>query len=301
VPGPSAFRRDRAFQPPGALRPGDDGSWSAFAGRRSRWGDRLRIARRVLLIVLWTLPCMAVQAILVALPGRLDRRFARLYWAGMCRLMSLSRRVLGTPAHRTAGGRPVVFVSTHSSWLDILVLGATLEASFIAKAEIGSWPLVNLIAGLGRTVYVRRTRASTAREALAMRDRLARGDSLILFPEGTTSDGAHVLPFRSAFLSVAEYPVAPGARTPIVQPVSLVYDRHAGLPLGRASRTRFAWIGDQDILSSFLAIATERGLRATVLLHEPLDPARFASRKDLTAATWRIAAEGSATLRQNRL
>jgi 1-acyl-sn-glycerol-3-phosphate acyltransferase len=109
-----------------------------------------------------------------------------------------------------------------------------------------------------------------------------------------------VLPFRSAFLSVAELPVSPDGKTAIVQPVSIVYDRLAGLPTGRASRPIFAWYGDMDLASHFWRLAQERGLRATILLHTPLDPANFPSRKALTEAVWTAAADGAATLRQNR-
>jgi len=278
----------------------DDGSWSEFVRPGSEPMRKLRVVRRLVLIVLWTLPLMPVQAVLLLLPGRLNAGFARIYWGVMCRIMSMRVRAIGQPAARTADGRPIVYVSTHSSWLDVPVLGALLQASFIAKEEVGSWPVVKWIAWLGGTVYVRRVRTSTARERDEMRARLAGGDSLILFPEGTTSDGSHVLPFRSAFLSIAEVPVTVDGRTPIVQPVSLVYDRLAGLPTGRASRTIFAWIGDQDLASHFCRLGAERGMRATVLFHTPLDPATFPSRKALTRALWQITADGAATLRQNR-
>lgn len=267
--------------------------------RRKRLG-KVRIAWRLLLILGWTLPCIPVQIALLLLPGRGDAWFSRIYWSGMCRILRMHIRVIGQPASRGADGRPVVYTSTHSSWLDVPALGAKLGASFIAKEEIGKWPVISWVAGLGRTVYVRRKRSSTARERDEMRARLAAGDSLILFPEGTTSDGSRVLPFRSAFLSIAEVPVLKDGRTAIVQPVSLVYDRIAGLPAGRANRSVFAWVGDQDLASHFSRLVQERGLRATVLFHAPLDPTLFSSRKELTEAIWQIAADGAATLRQNR-
>ena len=133
-----------------------------------------------------------------------------------------------------------------------------------------------------------------------MRSRLASGDNLILFPEGTTSDGSRVLPFRSAFLSIAELPVTDDGRPPLVQPVSVVYDRLAGLPTGRANRPLFAWYGDMDLFSHFWRLTQQCGLRVTVVLHTPLDPRDFPSRKALAAATWEATAGGAATLRQNR-
>src|SRR5208282_50528 len=136
---------------------------------------------------------------------------------------------------------------------------------------------------------------ATVNERDSMRGRLAAGDSLILFPEGTTSDGSRVMPFRSTFFAIAE-----GDRPPLIQPVSVAYDRLGGLPTGRACRPLFAWYGDMDIASHFWRLAQYRGLRATVLLHAPLDPALFPDRKTLSRAVWATVADGAATLRQNR-
>ena len=276
-------------------------AWGGLPSR-SRVLRRARAVRRGVGVLVWTLLSLPVQAVLTCLPGRPRVVFARLYWRTMCWLIGLKVRVVGSRASGSGNhpGRPVVFVSNHSSWLDILVLGGQLDGCFIAKEDVEGWPVVNLVARLGRTVYVRRKRASTGRERDDMRGRLLAGDNLILFPEGTTSDGSRVMPFRSAFLSAVEAPVTADGRHALVQPVSVVYDRLGGLPTGRASRPVFAWYGDMDLGSHFWRLAQNRGLRATVLLHAPLDPARFASRKALSQAAWAAAAQGAATLRQNR-
>ena len=271
--------------------------WPAGAGRR--FMRRARAIRRGLTVLLWTLIAMAVQGVCMVLPGRPKVVFARIYWSTFCLLLGLRVRVIGRSAAATApGSRRVVFASNHSSWLDIAVLGGRLEGCFVAKADVARWPLVSTIAHLGRSVFITRKRGSTGQERDAMRERLAGGDNLILFPEGTTSDGSRVLPFRSAFFAIAE--VQPGETPPLIQPVSVVYDRLAGLPTGRATRPLFAWYGDMDIASHFWRLAQHRGLRGTVLLHAPLDPARFADRKALAQAAWHAVADGAATLRQNR-
>ncbi len=254
----------------------------------------LRVARRFIGVLLWTLPCMAIQAVCLALPGRPKVAFARCYWSVVTRLLGLRVRVIGSPA-KMANGRPVVFVSNHSSWLDVPVLGGRIEACFVSKDEIGGWPVVGTVARLGRTVFVSRHRHATGRERDALRERLAAGDNLLLFPEGTTSDGSRVLPFRSSFFAIAE-----GADPPLIQPVSVVYDRLGGLPTGRASRPVFAWYGDMDLAPHFWHFAQQRGLRVTILLHPPLDPTRFASRKALSQAVWQAVADGASLLRQNR-
>jgi lyso-ornithine lipid O-acyltransferase len=255
---------------------------------------RLRAVRRGACVLLWTLLCMPIQALCLLLPGRPKVTFARLYWWAVSRLLGLRVRVIGALATK-AGNRPVVFVSNHSSWLDIPVLGGTLDACFVSKDDVARWPVVNLIARLGRTVFVSRQRGATVRERDAMVGRLAAGESLLLFPEGTSSDGSRVQPFRSSFFAIAE-----GADPPLIQPVSVVYDRLGGLPTGRSSRPVFAWYGSMELVSHYAQFAQHSGLRVTILLHAPIDPARFASRKALSHAVWQIVADGAARLRQNR-
>ncbi len=282
---------------------------------------RVRVIRRGISALLWTLPAMLAQAVCLLLPGRAKIVFARVFWAVFTRLIGIHVRVVGAPVGQARGGRgggtgrrdvgrqaigakhkrPVVYVSNHSSWVDVPVLGGLLEGRFIAKSDVLRWPLISSVARLGRTVFVSRIRGSTGKERDAMRAVLAGGDSLILFPEGTSSDGSRVLPFRSAFFALAE--AAPGedaVALPLIQPVSVVYDRLSGLPAGRASRPVFAWYGDMDIASHFWRMGQYTGLQATVLLHAPLDPAQFADRKALAQAVWQVVADGASTLRQNR-
>jgi len=290
-------RRPAGRSAPLALQAGDGTDWIR---PRLSLLRRLRPVTKLLLVLPWTMVCGVVQTLMLLLPVGSKTMVPRLYWRGMCAILDIRVRLVGAVAHATADRRPVVYVSNHSSWLDVLVLGAQLDACFTAKEEVGRWPVIRTIARLGRTVYVRRQRNSTARERDEMRDRLAAGDNLILFPEGTTSDGARVLAFRSAFLSIAELPVTAAGKPPIVQPISLVYDRLSGLPMGRATRPYLAWFGDMDIASHYWQLAQRGGMRASVLMHAPLDPRDFPNRKALAQAIWRASADGAAALRQNR-
>lgn len=270
----------------------------------------VRAARRLLGVAIWTMIAIPIQAVLLLLPGRGKIAFARMYWSVNCRLIGLHVRVIGAPAHGgrgldpagggTDGGaaarsRPVVFVSNHSSWLDILALGGCLHACFVSKGDVARWAVVGTVARLGRTVFVSRQRAATVRERDDMRARLGAGDNLVLFPEGTSSDGSRVMPFRSSFFAVAE-----GDAPPLIQPVSVVYDRLGGLPAGRSTRPVFAWYGDMDLAPHAWRLLQWGGLRVTILLHPAVDPVGWPSRKALSLAVWRTVADGAATLRQNR-
>lgn len=261
---------------------------------------RIRVVRRGLAVLLWTMPAMLIQALCLILPGSAKVMFAKFYWAIFTWIIGIRVRVVGTPLV-TKDGRRVVYVSNHSSWIDIPVVGGILPGLFVAKGDVGRWPVIGTIARLGRTVFVTRSRTSTGKERDNMRAVLAGGDNLVLFPEGTSSDGSRVLPFRTAFFSIAEAKAGEDRSTlPLIQPVSVVYDRLGGLPAGRASRPVFAWYGDMDIASHFWRLTQHVGLRATVLLHAPVDPAWFDDRKALSQAVWQIVADGASTLRQNR-
>ena len=264
-------------------------AWNDVLGHERDPGGRLRAARRLAGVVLFTLVCLVIQAVLIRLPGRAKNRFGRFYHRTLCRLIGLKLRVIGVASE----ARPTLYVSNHSSWLDVLVLGAMLDARFVSKSEVENWPLIGWVAKLGRTVFVSRSRGRTGGEAHDMRLRLAGGDSLILFPEGTTSDGARVLPFRSSFFAVA------GAAT-AVQPVTVVYDRLGGLPVGRRDRPLFAWYGDMETGSHAWRLLRRTGTRATLVLHAPFAPGEAPDRKALAARVGRTVTDAAAALRQNR-
>jgi len=262
--------------------------WNDVLGERPV-GGRLRASRRIFTAILFTLFCIPVQAVLIQLPGPAKNSFARFYHRSLCWLIGLELRVIGTPCQKAR----TLYVSNHSSWLDILVLGATLDARFVSKAEVASWPLIGWVAKLGRSVFVSRSRGRTGGEVQDLRSRIEAGDSIILFPEGTTSDGARVLPFRSSFLSVADAAAQ-------IQPLALVYDRLGGLPVGRRDRPLFAWYGDMETGSHAWKLLRRTGTRVTVVLDESFAPDALPDRKALAALLSRSITETAATLRQNR-
>ncbi len=258
---------------------------------------QLRAVRRIAGVLLFVFPALGVQAILLRLPGRQKVTFAAFFWHAIARLLGLHVRVIGRPLRQqgSAPGRPIIYVCNHSSWLDIPAVGGIIYGRFVAKDDVAGWPIISLVARLGRTVFVTRNRQGTLRERDEMQDVLEAGDDLILFPEGTSSDGSRVLPFRSAFFAAAY-----GSSKPVIQPVSVVYDRLAGLPVSHASRDVFAWYGDMSLAPHAWQVAQWGGKRATLLFHAPLDPADFPNRKVLAQTAWQAVADGAAALRQNR-
>ncbi len=253
----------------------------------------LRMITRLILVLFWTLALLPIQLVLINRAGEAKERLPMTYWSGVARLLGLKLAVTGTIAHDPARpNRPILFVANHTSWVDIIALGAVLPGCFIAKGDVAKWPGISLIARAGRTIFVSRARGNTGRERTALESRLDEGDNLILFPEGTTSDGARTLQFRSSFLALADRDIAP-----LIQPVTIVYDQLDGLPICRRNRPLIAWYGDMDIASHYARLG-RHSLRARIILSPPL-PASL-GRKTLATPLESTIASRAAALGQQR-
>ena len=197
---------------------------------------------RAALYVSWTLACLPVQFVLMAAGRKARHAFPQFYHRTVLQLIGLRLDVRGSPCRR----RPCLYVCNHTSYLDIPVLGALIRGSFVAKAEVNDWPFFGLLARLQRTVFVDRRRSQVGRHMDAVGERLDAREQLILFPEGTTSDGNRILPFKSALFASAQQKV--NGKDVTVQPVSVAYARFSNLPMDREMRPFYAWYGDMDLL-----------------------------------------------------
>ena len=253
-------------------------------------GSPLRAAIRLVMFLGWTVLLLPLQALAVVFDRKAARRIPVFYHRNCCRLLGFRVATRGT----ISPARPTLFVCNHSSYLDITILGSLVEGSFVSKAEVARWPLFGTLARLQRTVFIDRRSTQAANHADEIGTRLAAGDNLFLFPEGTSSDGNRVLPFRSALFSVAQHEVdgAPLA----VQPVSIAYTRLDGIPLGRALRPLYTWFGDMDLGAHMWTMLGLGRLTVEVQFHEPVTFAQFGSRKALAAHTYGAVANGLAAL-----
>ena len=226
----------------------------------------------------WFRVARLVLALLIHVPlhylfrlVRLPSPWPRLFLASAARIAGAKVKRVGTPLKRD-----VFYVSNHLSWIDILALGGASGTAFVAKAEIGASPLVGWLAGLNRTVYVKReNRMGVAEQINQLRDALAETWAVTIFPEGTTTDGKSLLPFKTPMLRVLE-PPPPGV---MVQPVVLDY--------GAASED-IAWIGQERGLNNAKRVlARSKRFRLRVHFLEPFDPRDFPGRKAIAAESRR--------------
>lgn len=247
---------------------------------------RVAASCRVFFFLAWTTLAIPLQMLALAV-GRGRYLVPPLYHRVCAAIVGLKIETRGD----RCGDRPVLYVANHCSYLDITILGALIPGSFVAKSEVSGWPLFGFLAKLQQTVFIeRRNRASAGKQADDLRSRLESGDNLILFPEGTSSDGNRTLPFKTALFAVAGLKI--DDKPLMVQPVSITATRLDGVPMGLIDRPLYAWYGDMD-LAPHLWQAFGAGLMTVeVEFHPPVSMENFASRKALADHCWRAVAGG---------
>lgn len=248
------------------------------------------------IFLIWTMLLIPVQMLLIRLRSPLMRSLPYFYHRTVAWLLRVQVRKVGEPS----AAAPTLFVSNHISWLDIVVLSAAMpNVSFIAKQEVATWPFFGTLARLQRTVFVEREkRHRTAEHRDEMIERLSNGDSLILFPEGTSSDGLRIHNFKSAFFAAAERPI--GNKQLTVQPVSLGYARLNYMPVGRRWMPLFAWVGDEDLVPHLWRFLKAGPCEAVVEFHQPATIDQFNSRKGLAAWCHQRVLEGLSDINAGR-
>ncbi|MCP4330475.1 MAG: 1-acyl-sn-glycerol-3-phosphate acyltransferase [Alphaproteobacteria bacterium] len=229
-----------------------------------------------------------IQLVAMALNLPLKKKVPFFYHGMVCRILGIRRIVRG----RMSTVRPTLFVSNHSSYMDIEVLGAVINGSFVAKSEVADWPVFGTLAKLQNTVFVERRPRQVGAQREVMAARIAVKENLILFPEGTSNDGNRTLPFKSALFSVAE--LEHEGQPITVQPVSIAYTHLDGIPLGRDLRPLVAWYGDMDLAPHLWTLVGLGRLTVRIIFHEPVTMADFSSRKAMAEYCYRVVAGGVA-------
>ena len=260
---------------------------------------RWRACAVLLGFALLTLPLMPVQALLLRTSQRGARVFPHWYHRQLCRLLGIRLHIEGAIER----DRPVLVVANHSSWLDIPVLSAVAPVSFIAKKEVGGWPFVSQLARLQRSVFIDRTRrTAVAGTTSEMARRLRSGDALVLFAEGTSTDGNRVLPLRTSLFGA----VMPGdgnempPSRAVVQSCAIVFGHLHGLPLDRAGRSLVGWYGDMEIGRHAWELLKAGPLDVSIRIGAPVPLSTFARRKELARHTENQLRESVVRLLRNK-
>jgi 1-acyl-sn-glycerol-3-phosphate acyltransferase len=252
----------------------------------------MAFVRAVLFLTITIMGLIAVTPlVLLGIETAPIRRF---YFRVIAKVMGFRVLVRGAPA----SARPLLLVSNHISYLDVVAIGTVAKGEFISRADVADWPFFGWMAKAGRTVFIDRRRSSTSNARDQIQDRLGRGGTLIMFPESTSGDGNRVLPFKSALFTVAEKTVA--GKPVTVQPVSIAYTRLNGLPIGFGWRAFYAWYGDMTLAPHLWQVLKLGETTVELAFHEAFSADQFQGRKALAAHCERVAGRGFAQLLAGR-
>ena len=198
----------------------------------------------LVVVSLVLIPC---QLVAMATGWRKAMRVLPWWWQkAAVWLLGVRVHVHGEPSD----ARPLLITANHVSWLDISVIGSIMPLSYIAKSEVAGWPIFGILAKLQRTVFVDRARrAKTGEAAGEIAERMKTGDVMVLFAEGTSSNGTHVLPFKSSLVGGAAKAIEAAKGRATIQPLAINYTHLDGLPIGRFYKTQVAWYGDMEMAS----------------------------------------------------
>lgn len=243
---------------------------TAITAPRIGLAESLRIQGRIALILLTVLAGVPLHYLCRAFTRHSP--MPRLALKAIARIIGARVRVVGTPLRRD-----VFLLANHVSWLDIPALAGATGTAFVAKAEVSAVPVVGWLARLNHTVFVQReARLGVAAQINALREALDGNHAVAIFPEGTTTDGQSLLPFKTAMLKVLEpSPALSGSMGVMVQPVLVDYG---------ALAPRIAWVGDEPGLANVLRVLARPGsFPLTIRFLEPFSPEGHVGRKAIAA------------------
>jgi 1-acyl-sn-glycerol-3-phosphate acyltransferase len=251
----------------------------------------VRLARRLIRLSLYlpfTLAAMPVQVVLLLTSRRLATQFPVTYHRICMLIFGIEVEVWG----EVTNSRPLLLVSNHVSYLDIPIMGSIVPSCFVAKREVAAWPFFGWLAKLQRTVFVSRRNADVHQQNNSVMARFKAGEVLVVFPEGTNTDGNHLVPFRpSVFEAAKEFGDL------AVQPVSINCVLLDGVSAGRAGRQIYSWYGpENDLFSHLWHFMGYGSTKVVVEFHPPLDPKAFENRKELAKAAENAVVEGLSRL-----
>ena len=278
--------------------------------------SHIRATIKIILISLWLLLCLIPGVFTYHLSRKSHDYMIRLFFSGALKIMSIR---VGQNGVSKITDDSVMYVSNHTSYLDILVLGSKMSVRFTPKIEISKWPIINFLVKMSLPVYIKRDVSKSLEQKNTIKEIVRGGDSVVLFPESTTNDGSKVLPFKSALFSVLEpdksevkklenkakssmssmsSEVASDDRI-AVQPISIVYTHINGEPANPKNLDKVAWYGDMKFLPHFWNLLRARGARVKLMYHSGQYYENFGSRKALSKYCEEVITKGVDEIRNS--
>lgn len=242
---------------------------------------------KLVAFLLWCTVMVPIQMIIMLFRGTKPAYTTPWLWhKGLCRILGLKVVIEGTPCT----DRQVIFISNHLSYLDIPVIGSTLKASFVAKGEVAQWPVFGFLSTLQQTAFISRSRTTLGNDKNNLETMLKDGRSMIIFPEGTSTDGRSVVPFKSSLFSIA---LADNSTDVWLQPMTIsIVSVNGEIPDEQSVRDLYAWYGDMTLWPHLSAFSKIPGAMIRITFHVPLRARAVNDRKLLAQLCHQAVAQG---------
>lgn len=236
-----------------------------------------KAAFRLFLFVIWLCIALLTQTIFLRLNLPIKKTWPKVLHRVFAYILGIEVVIRGKIYKK----HPCLYVANHSSYADIFVLGGFVKGSFIAKKEIASWPIFGYLTSLQESIFVERKREHAAKQSEEVKKRLLEGDNLMVFPEGTSSDGNGVLPFKSSLFALVQ-----NVEGLAIQPISISYVQIDGIPMGTTMRPLVAWYGDMTLLPHLWKLLGLGKIKAIIDFNQPLiHELKTMGRKEIAAVT----------------
>ncbi len=221
-----------------------------------------------MLLIICLLP---FQIFFISVKSKLRYLLPKTFHKKLLSILGVHLNVQGEPANR----KPLFFVGNHISYLDIVILGSVYPICFIAKEEIRKWFLFGFLAKLQNSIFINRKNFKTLETIKKINKEIGKSFAIVLFPEGTTSNGKDILDFKTSLFSLFE-------RDSILalQNFSLCYTHINGLPIDNRNRPLVSWYGDMNMLNHLKNLIKLKSIRAKLVIH-PLMKTKGLNRKEI--------------------
>ena len=236
--------------------------------------DKVTFYFKFFIFVFLTIFLIFLKTFLQFVSKRASQKIVQIFHKLLLWLININVEVVGKSDLNNV---PKLYVSNHLSYLDIPVLGSIVKGRFIAKEEISKWPVIGYLSKVGNTIFINRNLRFLKTNKSIIFDYISRGDNVILFPEGTTSDGIRVIRFKSSLLTSLE------KKNILIQPIVVKYKSINGMPLNRWLKPIIAWYGDMDLTPHLVNILKLFSIKAKIIFLPTLNGRDFTNRKDMTS------------------
>ena len=234
---------------------------------------------RLIIFLLLTLALLPFQFIIVFFIKNYAYIIPYFYHKICLRIFGIKIKTFG----KVSINFPVLLISNHASYLDIIILGSLFKTSFIAKKEISKWPLLGILAKLQNTIFIDRRISSLRSQENQIIKHLNKKKNLVIFPEGTSSDGNRVLPFKSSLFNIFEKNLNSKI---LVQTITIIYKKINGIPMNRIERKNITWHSNMDLIPNIFNVLKKLSIEVEVIFNDEFLPSKEYDRKKLALHCW---------------